>query len=498
MRAALKGVPRAAWICALAALLNALVWSLIVPLFQVPDEPAHVAYAQYVAERGKAPSGSNDRAPFSEEERRLVQVMRWKAVSRRTENRPPVTASGHRLVERTLEEPLDRLGGGGYTSITNNPPLYYGLAAVAYRVTPSSSLADRIHAMRLLSILLAAVTTLFVFLFLRELLPSTPWAWTVGSLAVAFQPLFGFVSGGVNSDALLLAATAGVFYGLALSFRRGLTTRRGVLIGVCATVGMLAKINMLGLLPGILLGLLLLLRRAPAEERREALRGVRYAVGILAAAALVYVTLNEAVWDRGLFFGASGASIRGGPGIKGPADVTHAPADGIGAALSYGWQFYLPRLPFMDVQFHDYPLYAVWFKGFIGIFGWLDYGYPNFVYTVALWIFIAVVALAARELVSQRELLRSHMGELLTYAVILVGLLVLTNGSGYSARVGGAGGFEQARYLLPLLALYGAVVALAARGAGRRWGPAVGVLLVSIAIAHSAVAMLLTLTRYYG
>jgi hypothetical protein len=309
MRAALRGVPTAAWVCALAALLNALTWSLIVPLFQVPDEPAHVAYAQYVAESGKAPSGRSVRAPFSEEERRLVAIMRWKEVSRRPENRPPVTASGHELLERKADESLERLGGGGYTSITNNPPLYYGLAAVAYRVTPSSSLADRIHSMRLLSALLAAVTTLFVFFFLRELLPGTPWAWTVGALAVAFQPLFGFVSGGVNSDDLLFAASAGVFYGLALAFRRGLTTGRGVFIGVCAAAGLLAKINMVGLLPGVLLGLLLLMRRAPLEGRREAVRGAIWAVGILAGAALVYVTLNETIWDRGLFFGASGASI---------------------------------------------------------------------------------------------------------------------------------------------------------------------------------------------
>ena len=498
MRATVKQVPAGAWVCALAAFLTGLTWSLIVPLFQVPDEPAHIAYAQYLAESGKAPSGSGDRAPFSAEERRLVEVMRWKEVSRRTENRPPITAAGHELIERTADTPADRLGEGGYTSITNNPPLYYGLAAIAYRLTPSSSLPDRIHAMRLLSALLAAVTTLLVFLFLRELLPSVPWAWAVGALAVAFQPLFGFVSGGVNSDDLLFAAAAGVFYLLALSFRRGLDTRRGIWLGAFAAVGLLAKINMLGLLPGVLLGLLLLIRRAPVEGRREALRGARWAVGILAATALVYIGLNETVWDRGLFFGASGASIRGGPDIRGPADVTHVPAGGIGDALSYGWQFYLPRLPFMDPQFHHYPLYEVWFKGFIGIFGWLDYGFPKFVYTLALWIVLAVVALATRELIAKRELVGSRSTELITYGVILVGLLVLTNGNGYSARVGGAGGFEQARYLLPLLPLYGAIVALAARGAGRRWGPAMGVLLVSIAIAQSTVAILITLTRYYG
>ena len=78
-------------------------------------------------------------------------------------------------------------------------------------------------------------------------------------------------------------------------------------------------------------------------------------------------------------------------------------------------------------------------------------------------------------------------------------MLILVNGNGYVARIDGEGGFEQARYpRSPLLPLYAAIVALAARGAGRRYGPAVGVLLISVAIAHSAVAILLALTRYYG
>jgi hypothetical protein len=58
--------------------------------------------------------------------------------------------------------------------------------------------------------------------------------------------------------------------------------------------------------------------------------------------------------------------------------------------------------------------------------------------------------------------------------------------------------FEQARYLLPLLGLYGLLVALAARGAGRRWGPAVGAALVMLAMAHGLFAGLLTISRYYG
>src|SRR2546423_6925267 len=176
MRAKLGRIPTAAWVCSLAALLNAITWSLIVPLFQVPDEPAHVAYAQSLAESGQPPTGSDNRHPFSQEERRLVEALRWKQVSRRADDRVPATAATRDLLQRTLNAHADRLGEGGYTSVTNNPPLYYAAAAGAYRISPSTSLADRIHVMRLLSAVLAGVTTLLVFLFLRELLPGTPWA----------------------------------------------------------------------------------------------------------------------------------------------------------------------------------------------------------------------------------------------------------------------------------------------------------------------------------
>jgi 4-amino-4-deoxy-L-arabinose transferase-like glycosyltransferase len=493
-----RRIPTSAWICALAAFLVATCWSLIVPLFQVPDEPGHIGYAQYVAEAGKPPSGSGNLHPFSQEERRLLNALRWKLVIRRPENRPPATASTQENLDRLEDAPGDRLGEGGYTTITNNPPLYYAVAGGAYRLSPSTSLADRIHVMRLVSALLAAITVLLTFLFLRELLPAAPWAWTVGALAVAFQPMFGFISGGVNSDDLLYTASAGVFLGLAASFRRGLTPGWGLWIGACAAVGVLAKINMVGLLPGILVGLIFLVRGADRTARRDAVRGALAAAAVVAGAVLVYVALNSTVWDRGLFFGASGQSFGGGAGSRGLPDVTDEPLGSIAGALNYAWQFYLPRLPFMDPQFVYYPLREIWFKGFIGSFGWLEFGFASWVYDLALGIMLAVGALAGRELLVNRNKIRERLPELAVYAILMVGLLILVNGNGYVARIDGEGGFEQARYLFPLLPLYAAVVALAARAAGRRYGPALGVLLISVAIAHTAVAMLLALTRYYG
>jgi hypothetical protein len=490
-------LPTAGWICVSVGLLNALTWSLITPVFQVPDEPAHVAYAQYVAERGRPPTGRSGISHFSPEERRLLHLARWKAVIHRLDNRAPVSVTARRLLDR---EPAstDRESEGGVTSATNNPPLYYAGAAVFYRVTPSGSLTDRIHAMRLFSVALAGITVLFCFLFLRELLPTTPWAWTVGGLAVAFQPLFGFIGGGVNSDNLLFVASAAVFLGFAWSFTEGLTPRRGAWIGAWSAVGLLGKINMLGLAPGIALGLLLLLLRAAPERRRQALNGALVAVTVVVVPVGIYMALNSTVWDRGLFFGAAGAPTLHAHN-KGPAqpNVLSGSAT-FGGALSYLWQFYLPRLPFMHQVFTGYPLRDVWFDGFIGKFGWVDYGFPGWVYDVAIPIFLGIVALAAREVVRRWQTVRTIWDELATYLLLAVGTVVLPNLNGYIARFSGPSGFEQARYLLPLLPLYAAIIALAVRGAGRRHSVFAGIVLVSLAIAQSAVAMLLTMTRYYG
>jgi hypothetical protein len=59
-------------------------------------------------------------------------------------------------------------------------------------------------------------------------------------------------------------------------------------------------------------------------------------------------------------------------------------------------------------------------------------------------------------------------------------------------------GWAQPRYLLPLLPVGGVIVAIAARGAGRRWGPAVGALVVVLFLAHDIFSQLLVVARFYG
>ena len=112
------------------------------------------------------------------------------------------------------------MGGGGTSEATSQPPLYYAYESLGYLASPWNGLLERLWIMRVLSALLTAVTVVFVYLFLRELFPDAPWAWTVGGLAVAFQPLLGFMGGGVHPDVLLFTASAALFWALARAFRQ--------------------------------------------------------------------------------------------------------------------------------------------------------------------------------------------------------------------------------------------------------------------------------------
>jgi hypothetical protein len=90
------------------------------------------------------------------------------------------------------------------------------------------------------------------------------------------------------------------------------------------------------------------------------------------------------------------------------------------------------------------------------------------------------------------------VAELATYAVMSLGLLVLIGASSYLVYPNAAAEFTDARYLLPLAGLWGAVLALASRGAGRRWGPAVGAAILVLVIANDLFAQLQVIARYYG
>jgi 4-amino-4-deoxy-L-arabinose transferase-like glycosyltransferase len=479
------------WI-ALVALLNALAWGILVPPFHVPDENAHVAYVQYLAETGRLPEGVADRPPYSPEINGTLEALRFYEVVGRTENRPPGRSAEIASLDEVRDGTRSRVGSGDVSSATNNPPLYYGAQAAAYWASPSHDLLMRVALMRIVSALLAGVAALFGALFVRELLPHEPWAWIAGGLAIATQPLLGFMGGGVNNDIMLFAASAAMFFALARIFRRGLTPARAAGVCLALAVGVLAKATMIAFVAAVAFALLWAVARGRPQQRGAALRAGAVGIAVVALPALLYVLLSATVWDR---------PIWGAAAVAAPADdVSQAGGGSLREQISYTWQLYLPRFGvFTTLHPVANPPVDLWFNGFVGRFGWLDYGFPQWVYDVAKWFAAVVIALAASTLVRSRRALRGRAMELTAYVLAAGGLAVLIGAAGYSYWINTGGErFEQARYLLPLLPLYGAIVALAIRGAGRRAGPSLAAVAVVVMIGWSVYAQLITVLRFYS
>ena len=485
-RAALAHVPRAAWVCALVALLNAVCWSLITPPFLALDEPDHFAYVQQLAETGRLPSSAE--SEYSEEERVVLSDLHHGEVRFRPANHTIFSNAQQEKLENDLAQPLSRSGPGGAGVASSEPPLYYALETIPYWLASGGTILDQLTLMRLLSALLAGVTGLFVFLFLRELLPKLRWAWTVGGLGVAFGPLLGYSSSTVNPDSLLIAVSAVVFYCLARAFRRGLTQRSALVLGALIAIGIVTKLNFAGLAPGIALGLILLTRREARTMGASAYyKLLAPAVAIAIAPGVLYGVVN--LLSNHPVFGLVST------GTSGLTGAQHT----ISAELSYIWQFYLPRLPWMHNYFRGVSTTRqIWFRDTIGLYGWGDTAFPEWVYTFALIPVGLVAVLCIRMLVLSRTALRARLSEFVTYAVMTLGLLVLIGASGYLSYPGAAAEFTDARYLLPLAGLWGAVLALASRGAGRRWGPAVGAAILVLVIANDLFGQLQVIARYYG
>lgn len=473
-----------AWICVAVAIMNAVCWSIVTPAFQVPDEPDHFAYVKQLAETASLPTSSKEAYESNVELVTVMNQVGYPNVRQQPRHRTISSAAGQDALDQLLPRlRAASLPGGSYGAGTarTQPPLYYALEALPYGF--ANNALTRLQLMRLLSALMAGVTALFVFLFVREALPGKPWAWTASGLAISLTPLLGFISGAINPDAMLFAVSAALFYLLARGFRRGLTLRLSVLIGATIAVGSLTKLNFAGLVPGALLALLLLSLRARAGAGRSAWLRLAVAIAIAISPIALYGLIN--VLSGHPTFGLVSSFVNG----------THLS----GRELSYVWQLFLPPLPGMTSYFPAlFTTQQLWFNGYVGLYGWLDTTFPVWVYNLALVPLAAVAVLSVRGLVSARAGLRTRLSEGLCYLLMALGLLVAVGTASYSEFPSVAASFAESRYLLPLLPLFAAVLALAIRGAGRRWGPSVGVALVVLFFAHDIFSLLLVAQRYYS
>jgi hypothetical protein len=484
VRKQIGSVPAAAWMCALIAFLNAGAWSLITPPFQGRDEVDHFAYVAQIAETGTLPANGQAEGVYSPEQKLVLEGLHYYQV-RFSPTVPTIsTQAEQQALARDVHAGASPVGSGEAGVATPEPPLFYTLQTIPYFLG-SGNMLVQLQLMRVLDALLGAVTALLCFLFVREALPGVRWAATVGGLCVALQPLFAFMAGSVNPDVLLFTIGAALFLCLARAFRDGLAWRPAIVLGVLVAAGFLTKLNFIGFGIGVLFGLCALAVRGVRSRGRRTLPPIGLATVIGFAPPLLYVLVNKLSGSAAL-----------GPTSE---NVEATSAEGLFHELSYVWELYLPRLPGMPHYFKGLPTFQdVWFDRSVGFYGWMDVLFPNWVDTVALVLAVAVALLIGNELLARRKAIAARAPELATYAMITIGVLLVVGIPSYhSDIIGHIYAFGEPRYLLPMLPLLGAAIALAVRGA-RRWAPAAGAALIVLFLAHDIFSQLQTIARYYG
>ncbi|MBN8639723.1 MAG: DUF2142 domain-containing protein [Anaerolineae bacterium] len=193
------------------------LYAVRTPAWQAPDEPAHYNYAAQVAANGCCP---------------VIEMGDWDSAYLDTLK-----------AERFAPDLLDRLPTIQYED--HQPPLYYLLSGLVYRLTDGSLIA-----LRLLSVLISAGIVACAYAITLALLPDRRALALATALLVGFIPQNLAIMASVNNDALA-GLIVGVTLYLLIRYLQGARVPVWAL-GVAVGVGLLTKVNTIflaGLVP---------------------------------------------------------------------------------------------------------------------------------------------------------------------------------------------------------------------------------------------------------
>ena len=468
-------------------------WALLVPPGQAPDEPAHIGYAQVLAEDFRLPDEKPGRT-FAREQEIAQAYANVDQTAQVVQTRPEWSELAYKDWQRAQSElPASRRGEGGHAGSVRganparaNPPFYYLWESIPYLVASGGDFFDRLYAMRIWSVVLLMVTTAATWLLVGELTGNRRSLQLAGAALAGMQPMAVFVSASVNPDAALIACFALAFWLGARVLVRGLTLRDGLGLGAVTALAVLTKGTGYALVPATVLVLVIGGWRLLPDRRTAALwTGLSALALAVPIGAWLYLarSVDRAAVNKVPGTGGGGAALPGVPQF-GPID--------------YLWQFYLPKLPFLSnvPAIPRLPVFDTWVKTGWGAFGWLEVRFPNWVYGVLAVVTVLLLAGGIATIVRRRR--REDLALIAFFGLVALALFAGLHWIEYRTILNEGVTFNQGRYLLPLLPLLGVCAAATLARVPVRWRPqALGVLLGGAFVLQVA-SLAIVAGRFYG
>lgn len=295
-----------------AYLLAGALFAINTPAWQAPDEPAHYNYIRQIAQDGCCPR---------------IEPGDWQSEYQRR-----LTAN------RFAPQLLASLDSIQYED--HHPPLYYMLAAIAFKLSNGS-----LTILRLFSVALGAATVVLSYLISKRVFPSRPQIALAVMALIAFLPQHLAMNSAVNNDALAeLVVGLGLLW--IVRYLQGDDIPAWQL-GVIAGLALVTKITIYFL--ALLLPLAIWLTWRRSDEKLNAL------IRSLVVFAGVALLIAGGWWLRNI-------SVYGFPDFLGLAAHDVVATDQLRTAdyiARHGLATYLGQIP------------SVTFKSFWGQFGWM-------------------------------------------------------------------------------------------------------------------------------
>jgi hypothetical protein len=173
-------------------MVKELAWVYLVPPREAPDELAHYSYIETIAHEHVLPT--------------LGQTL----FSKRVEL---VGATSRQAEEAgSYIDTLNYQPGSQINWIAQHPPLYYLTLLPAYSLLPHKNVIFCIMVLRLMSVLMGAVTLWFVSKTVKEMLPCDRIMPALITCAIAFLPTFSYISATINNDNLVMMLSMVLIY----------------------------------------------------------------------------------------------------------------------------------------------------------------------------------------------------------------------------------------------------------------------------------------------
>lgn len=239
MRSQLMKEKKGLFFILIAYLILASWYSVTIPLGEAPDETPHYSLVRYVARERGYPTGEEEHEAFQ----------------------PPLYYALGALVTFWIDTDDFVIKANSDFSFTDPEAPQNLLLHTSAESFPYRGWALAWHLIRLLSVIMGAVTVGATYALAREIFPRDP-SIALGSAALnAFIPQFLFISGVANNDNLATMLSSLILILMVRLIKGKGSLRSSLLLGLLLGLGVLTKISLLAFMPTALVVILLSARR---------------------------------------------------------------------------------------------------------------------------------------------------------------------------------------------------------------------------------------------